>query len=373
MQPTTIIIGALRSTLRPWVFAPRHPTARHTRSECGFKSGATTTIEYKTNGEPWYGHETVTAERRMTGALASTMGASAGNDYTTGDGIGMPASFNSSPCAISALSVETWHRIDGSMSIIFRLDQTGVELPGQAFDIDDLVTDGIELTFASLDQAFFDKTELELWYNRTKFNGDAQHPGKRRIFVIYGPKYLNFSGTTDVDSTVAGFTWATTSAQDRLYQMSLGVDTRYVEQELNEITNGTISQNNLWRNAKFADSAVLFGQPGALLGIHGSHLLSADACVRGVRTDWVATNIKELPSEKVGTSKEPYEDIVGTDRLRARISASWVRSPVSSTISTLAQLQGGSWLCRTRPRAHATVRGGNIHVPAAERAKHRHG
>ena len=99
-----------------------------------------------------------------------------------------------------------------------RLDQTGVELPGQAFDIDDLVTDGIEFTFASLDQAFFDKTELELWYNRRKFNGDAQRPRKRCIFVIYGPKYLNFSGTTDVDSTVAGFTWATTWGQENCAQ-----------------------------------------------------------------------------------------------------------------------------------------------------------
>jgi len=59
-----------------------------------------------------------------------------------------------------------------------------LELPGQAFDIDFLVTDGYETTYILVDQPNFDRLEVETWYNRTRFEGNAQRPGKRRRFLF---------------------------------------------------------------------------------------------------------------------------------------------------------------------------------------------
>ena len=72
-----------------------------------------------------------------------------------------------------------------------------------------------------------------------------------------------------------------------------------MEQELNEITNGTISQNNLWRNANSPIPRSYSANPGLFWGIHGSHLLSADACVRVARADWVAITSRNFPARRL--------------------------------------------------------------------------
>jgi hypothetical protein len=61
-----------------------------------------------------------------------------------------------------------------------RLDQTDVEFPGQIFDLDFLVTDAYELQYVLEGQNNFDELEVEVWYNRTRFEGHAQRSGKRR-------------------------------------------------------------------------------------------------------------------------------------------------------------------------------------------------
>ena len=84
-----------------------------------------------------------------------------------------------------------------------RLDQTGVELPGQAFDIDGLGTDGYEVA-TSEDQPYFDRLARRL-VQPARVRWQRPAPGKRRQFPIYD--FMNFVGFTDVDSVSTGFRW----------------------------------------------------------------------------------------------------------------------------------------------------------------------
>jgi hypothetical protein len=140
-----------------------------------------------------------------------------------------------------------------------RLDQTGVELPGQAFDIDLLCTDGYEVTYIAEDQAYADRVALDVWYNRTRLDGSAQSPGKRRQFPFYD--FINFTGFTDVDSMSTGFRLAATWGCVECEHVTAGVDLRYLNQELNEITSGRVGFN-LWTNANSPIPRSQVFQPG---------------------------------------------------------------------------------------------------------------
>ena len=65
-----------------------------------------------------------------------------------------------------------------------RLDQTDVEFPGQVFDMDFLVTDAYQIKYAVVEQEYYDRFDLELWYNRTRFEGNANSPRKRRQIQV---------------------------------------------------------------------------------------------------------------------------------------------------------------------------------------------
>ena len=51
------------------------------------------------------------------------------------------------------------------------MDQTNVELPGQAFDIDYLAMDAYSLDYVIENQNYYDRLEATAWYNRTRLNG----------------------------------------------------------------------------------------------------------------------------------------------------------------------------------------------------------
>ena len=108
-----------------------------------------------------------------------------------------------------------------------RLDQTGVEFPGQIFDMRFLVTDAYELRYTLDNQYYFDHLSAAGWYNRTRFEGDAQNSGKRRqIPQLNCPPspapclnsnaptslegVLGFTGHTDVDAASSGYSVAVT-------------------------------------------------------------------------------------------------------------------------------------------------------------------
>ncbi len=205
------------------------PTPRY---EDGHESHHSTSLDYKDNGEQFYGRETVWGGGSDYGYRVG-YGHRTGNDYTMGDGRKLPTSYNSRD-----LDVALGYDIDEFQSLEFsylRLDQTGVESPGQFFDINFLVTDAFELNYTLVEQAHFDRLTANGWYNRTRFAGDAQRPGKR--MQIPSIALVTNDLETDVDSMSTGFSTAVSWGEIGSVQLTLGSDMRFLKQELNELND----------------------------------------------------------------------------------------------------------------------------------------
>ena len=173
----------------------------------------------------------------------ASYGQRTGNDYDSGDGTGIPSSFNS---RVADLALGGDFAADSRVEMNYlRVDQTDVELPGQAFDIDFLVTDGFDVHYALENQSYCDRLNVDAWYNRTRFDGSAQRPGKRRQFPYYD--WIQFLGFTDVDSMSAGFRLAPAWGDADCEQLTIGLDLRCLKQEINEITSGRILFHSLER------------------------------------------------------------------------------------------------------------------------------
>ncbi len=194
-----------------------------------------TSADYQTNGQQFYGRQVISGGNARQGYRVG-YGHRTGNDYQSGDGTDIPSSYKSRDLEVAyGLDLTNDRHVNVSY---LRLDQTDVEFPGYAFDIDYLVTDAVDLDYVIEDQLAFDRLALDLWYNRTRFNGDAQRDGKRRQFPIFN--FFNLTAFTDVDSTSTGYRLASTWGDDDSANLTAGTDFRYLRQELNEISSGRI-------------------------------------------------------------------------------------------------------------------------------------
>ena len=206
----------------------------------GYESHGETSLNWKQNGDQWYGRQTVRSGSSNWGFRLG-YGDRAGSDYQTGLDSGpvemsqMPSSYHSKDWDLALGWDPTPHQhIDFTY---LRLDQSDVEFPGQIFDFDFLVTDAFELTYINECPRFCDRVELEGWFNRTRFAGNAQGTGKRRQipllenFFFTGRSLMFF---TDVDASSAGYNFSATWGDVESSQLTLGTDLRYLKQELNE-------------------------------------------------------------------------------------------------------------------------------------------
>ena len=103
------------------------------------------------------------------------------------------------------------------------------------------MTDAFEVEYVLENQRLADRITVDAWYNRTRFDGSAQRPGKRRQFPFFD--FINYEGFTDVDSMSTGFRTAASWGDDPDSQLTAGVDLRQVRQELNELSSGRIGFN----------------------------------------------------------------------------------------------------------------------------------
>jgi iron complex outermembrane recepter protein len=281
---------------------------RAPRYQNGFEAHGQTAVDYKTNGENWYGRQSAWGGAADWG-FRMGYGQSTGNDYDSGDGTQIPSSFKSRDVD-AALGAELTDNSSIDANYL-RLDQTDIELPGQAFDIDFLFTDGYELAYVLRDQAAFDRFIFESWYNRTVFEGSAQRPGKRRIFPFYD--IIEFTGFTDVDSMSTGyrsaFSWDGVDGE----RLTAGADLRYVKQELNEITSGRIGFN-AFTDANSPIPRSHSSNPGLFTELTAP-LAETGTVTVGARADWVSMNVEEEDAElaAVGTRMQPAVDILGSD------------------------------------------------------------
>lgn len=281
---------------------------RSPRYEDDSQSYGSTSVDYKTNGEQVYGRQQVWGGGTDWGFRVG-YGHRTGNDYKAGSGAAINASYNSRDWDV-ALGYDLSDDSQIEFSYL-RLDQTGVELPGQAFDIDFLVTDGYETTYTLVDQPNFDRLEIETWYNRTRFEGNAQQPGKRRQFPFYD--LIGFTGFTDVDSLSTGVKAALTWGELDDQHLTTGVDFRYVKQELNEITSGRIGANIFAGvNSPVPDSYI--GNPG-IYAQYSNPIADRTTLNAGVRVDSARANVTDAPAKlaALGPEQLSLAEILGTD------------------------------------------------------------
>ncbi len=197
----------------------------------------TTSVNYESNGERWLGREHLWGGGSDWGARVS-YGHSTGNDYEDGSGQLIPNSFKSRDFYASI-----GRDLSGSKTIEFsylRLDQTDVEFPGLVFDMNYLVTDGFELEYSDDEPTLADHMNAELWYNRTRFEGDTLRPSKNRQIpalrtTLFSPDGVSGFGITDVDGSSTGYRvdWSWDVGSDA--RLTLGTDLIYLDQTLNDI------------------------------------------------------------------------------------------------------------------------------------------
>jgi outer membrane receptor protein involved in Fe transport len=211
-----------------------------------YHSHGSTSAEYKTNGEQFYGRTSVWGGAGNWGYRVG-YGHRIGNDYSTGgaaDGTffqptSLPSSYNSRD-----FDLALGYDIDQDRSLEFhylRLDQTGVEFPGLVYDINALMTDGFELTYVAVDQPAYDRLEVEGWYNQTRFHGDTLGLGKNSQIPALQTQltpngfFVPGYATTNVEAASTGSRFAFTWGDDDSDRFTAGADVTAIRQELNDI------------------------------------------------------------------------------------------------------------------------------------------
>ena len=263
---------------------------RTPRSAGGFETHGSSSADYRTNGEQWYGRQSFWGGDDVWGFRAG-YGHRTGNDYASGDGRLIPGSYKSRDLDVAlGAQITPDSAIEGQA---LRLDQTDVELAGQAFDIDWLVTDGYEVQYVLDAPSWADRLTLDAWYNRTRFEGSAQRPSKRKQFPIYD--LLEFQGFTDVDSMSTGYRLMShwDGAEDE--RLDAGADFRYVRQELNEFTSGRQGLFAIWNNANSPIPRSDYVNPGLFVEASAPATEIVTATVGG-RIDYVGTQVLEDPA-----------------------------------------------------------------------------
>ncbi|MAT68244.1 MAG: TonB-dependent receptor [Planctomycetaceae bacterium] len=281
------------------------------RFEGGFQAHGRSLVDFKSNGEQWYGRQDVWGGDDLWGFRIG-YGHGTGNDYRAGNGDLMPSSYKSRDVNLALGGDLT---TNSSVELHYmRLDQTDVELAGQAFDIDVLKTDGYDLQYVLRDQRAFDLLLLEGWYNRTQLYGSAQRPGKRAQFPYYDQ--IMFTGQTDVDSISTGYRSAVTWGDADDTHLTAGTDLRYIQQQLNEVTTGT-EDINFWIDANSPIPRSHSSNPGVFVQL-STPVAEQAAVTVGGRADWVSTNVTADPAAlaAVGTAPAPLqlsaEEILGS-------------------------------------------------------------
>jgi iron complex outermembrane recepter protein len=205
------------------------------RFENGFEAHGSTIGDFHTNGQQWHARQDVWGGNAGWGFRAG-YGHRGGNDYLSGNGEPMAAGYDSGD-AFFAFGYDP--SPDSSTEFNYlRVDQNDVLYPGMAFDIDWLGTNAYDYRLVWQNQAYFDRFELDVWHNRTKFTGDAQRPSKRVEFPYLD--FIDYVGFTDVEASSTGFRAIASWGDEDGPLFSLGADLRYIMQQLDEIGSGGV-------------------------------------------------------------------------------------------------------------------------------------
>jgi iron complex outermembrane receptor protein len=221
------------------------------RYDC-FQVHGRTSVGYQTNGDQWDALQSVMVGDKEWGFRA-TVNALAGNDYQSGSGQDIAASYNSTNVNY-ALGIN----LTDDSKLEFKglvVHQQNLEFPGLYFDIKDLDTQSYNLRYTLTNQAYFDKLVVDAWYNSTVADGNTQQGAKQAfvqqllnvsfndptfpvgVLVPPGPlgplAFQDFSTTHFSDSSV-GYRAAMSWGEKDKPLLTAGTDLAIVNQQLQE-------------------------------------------------------------------------------------------------------------------------------------------
>ena len=263
-----------------------------------------TQTNFQSNGQQWYGRETIYGGGEFYG-MRATYGHKIGNDYVSGDGTTIPASYNVRDADIS-LSVDLTP--DSTLDFEYlRQDLTNTEYAGLMFDARFRKTDAYFARYKHTDW-LAGELLVEAWHNRTVIAGDNLKLSKQlfyrnNFFFTSGGQtqfpQIGFVGAFDAAAANSGFRFSPTWETMEGVRLTTGVDLHYVQQVLNEFDNFT--NRNLqfaatgFENFPIARSNMI--DPGlfAELQVPVRPDLKVTA---GARVDWVRTDADPFHSAK---------------------------------------------------------------------------
>lgn len=276
------------------------------RSESGTEYGGSSSLNYQTNGDQWYGRQTFFIAEENWGARVG-YGHRTATDYQDGSGNYIPSSYHSRDFDVAVgFDVAPGRTLE---MIYLRQDQTGVELAGQAFDIDSLVTNGVEATWTDREVEWADRFIAEVWYNGTQLKGSAQRPAKRRILPYLDT--VRFVGTTRVDSQSTGTSLKSEWEVGTDQTLTAGADFRFVRQHLDQVSSGRFGFN-FFNNANSPIPTSATANPGLFLEYQDSSFDDL-RITTGLRGDVVVAKLLEdAPSLQNVGGFTSYASILGT-------------------------------------------------------------
>ncbi len=280
------------------------------RFEHGFQWHGSTSADYKTNGEQFYGRQNLWGGGRDWGFRLG-YGHRVGNDYTTGAGTEVPSSYNS-----ANIDAAVGYDISDSSYIeinYLRLRQKDVEFPGYALDIDDLTTDGYDIRYVVEDQPHYDRLTFDVWHNQTQFDASAQRSGKRKQFPFFD--FIRLTARSNVDSVSSGYSLAATWGDTDSGQLTVGTDLRVVQQQLNEFAMGRIGFLVFGGNSPIPKS--FSANPGLFASL--TRPVNDDLNVTvGARLDYQASEVTDDPARLtalgLGVPQSSLDEILGTNQ-----------------------------------------------------------
>jgi iron complex outermembrane receptor protein len=315
VESVSITPGPFTSLLGPGFAFTDVQVLRSPRYLGGFQAHGSTDADYRANGNQTFGQQSLLFGSSDWGARFN-YGNRQGGDYTAGGGLVIPSSYNSSQEMTLALGRD-WK--DDSIELnVLRLDQTGILYPGYVFDLDYLVTDGYEATHTREGFGIFDRIETDVWYNRTRFEGNAQNASKRQFFPVLD--LISYEGFTDVDSTSTGYRQSMIlgGGGSDAYKFSVGHDLRFIRQELNEVSNGVSFGLPLPFNNRNSPIPKSFQANPGLFMEYVETINESIEFKTGGRVDYAQTDVTDTPEKlrEVGLDFFPasYSDIMGTDQ-----------------------------------------------------------
>lgn len=217
------------------------------RYQNGYEGHARLGFHYRANGDGMYGMSTLYGGSANYGYVFSYSNRT-GNDYD----IGSQGPINSVPSSYH--NQNFWGQFGFDLSPCSnievryqRLDQVDTEYAAQFFDVRYLVTDGFSIAYNHQSPEWDRQFSTEVWYNRTRFEGDTLRSNKRSAdFPVVSrvdealrnatgaPASAQLRGFTDGDVRTTGARASTLWGQDGCTQLRLGADVRFLEQHLAE-------------------------------------------------------------------------------------------------------------------------------------------